>query len=65
LLPGALIVAGAQVFYGFGLLDLVQFVAVQIGHLVIGWIYAGISPLFLPRHPAVERWKNPFAPPGK
>ena len=62
LLPGALVVAVALVLYGLGLLDLVQFVAVQIGHLVMGWIYAGISPLFLPRHPAAERrGKNPFA----
>jgi len=64
LLPGALLVAVALVFYGFGVLDLVQFIAVQIGHLVLGWIYAGVSPLFLPRDPTAVRWrKNPFASP--
>jgi hypothetical protein len=62
LLPGALVVAVATVLYGLGVLDLVQLIAVQVGHLVMGWIYAGISPLFLPRHPAAERrGKNPFA----
>jgi hypothetical protein len=31
-------------------------------HLMIGWIYLVISPLFLPRHPAATVVKaNPFA----
>jgi hypothetical protein len=66
LLPGALLAASSLVIYGLGWFDLVQLTAVQVGHVVVGWIYAGISPLFLPRHPKTGRWrKNPFAPSGK
>jgi hypothetical protein len=64
LMPGALLLAGAILLYDFGVLDLVQMAFVFGGHLVLGWIYVGVSPLFLPRHSAtVVAGKNPFAPP--
>ena len=64
LMPGALLLSGAILLYDVGLLDLLQMAFVFGGHLALGWIYVGISPLFLPRHStAVVAGKNPFAPP--
>jgi hypothetical protein len=64
LLPGALLLTGAILLYDFGALDLVQMAFVFGGHLVLGWIYLGVSPLFLPRNSAaVGTAKNPFTPP--
>ena len=49
----------------FGVLELIAFLEEAFaigGHLVLGWIYAGVSPLFLPRHStAVVGGKNPFS----
>lgn len=62
LLPGAVLLLGALSFYDLGLMDLVQLAFVFIVHLVLGWIYLGVSPLFVPRvsdAPPVS--KNPFA----
>jgi hypothetical protein len=64
LMPGALLLAGAILLYDLGGLDLVQMAFVFGGHLVLGWIYVAVSPLFLPRHSAYSvAGKNPFAPP--
>jgi len=64
LMPGALLLAGAVLLYDFGVLDLVQMAFVFGGHLVLGWIYVVVSPLFLPRHfTTVVGGKNPFVPP--
>jgi hypothetical protein len=53
LMPGALVMAGAILLYDFGALD-----------VVLGWIYGGVSPLFLPRAAASVAAKNPFTPPA-
>jgi len=63
LLPGALIISGALVFYGLGACDLVQFCFAMAAHLVIGWIYLFISPMFLKRALPAAR-PNPFQQPG-
>jgi len=64
LMPGALLLAGAILLYDFGGLDLVQMASVFGGHLLLGWIYVGISPLFLPRQSTVAApAKNPFTTP--
>lgn len=61
LLPGGLVMALAFVAYGLGMLDLVRLAFAWGFHLVLGWIYAGISLLFLPRHPqATAPGRNPF-----
>ena len=39
LMPGAAIMIAAIVLYGFGVLDLVEFSAVVIAHIVVGWVY--------------------------
>ncbi len=65
LLPGALLMAFAILAYDFGVFDLVRLAFVAVGHLLLGWIYLIISPLFLPRHPAAPAGpSNPFAPPS-
>jgi hypothetical protein len=60
LMPGALLMAMAILLYGFGVLDLVGLAFVTAGHLVLGWIYLFVSPLFLPRATVVLGNKNPF-----
>lgn len=62
LLPGALLMAMGICLYDFGVLDLVGLTFVTGGHLVLGWIYLIISPLFLSQVPAASsRRKNPFS----
>jgi hypothetical protein len=39
LMPGALLMIVAILFYGFGVLDLVQLAAAVGAHLVAGWVY--------------------------
>ncbi len=65
LMPGALLMILGILLYDFGVLDLTGLGFVAAGHVVLGWIYLLISPLFLPRHPtAAESGKNPFAASG-
>jgi hypothetical protein len=61
LMPGALLLSGALVFYDLGGFDLVQLCFAFGMHLVIGWIYLFVSPLFLNRALPVAK-KNPFVP---
>lgn len=62
LMPGALFFSAGIVCCSLGWIDLIQLGAVGALHLVIGWIYLFISPLFLPRHPDVAQTRgNPFA----
>jgi hypothetical protein len=69
LLPGALWMTAAIVLYGSGILDLVQWLIATAAHFVVGWVYLGLSPWWLPRHPDVlTSHPNPFnkskAPPS-
>jgi hypothetical protein len=59
LLPGALILSLSLVFYEMGGLDLVQLSLAFGLHLVVGWIYLFIGPMFLRRAVPVKK-KNPF-----
>jgi hypothetical protein len=64
LLPGALLMIAGIVGYGAGVLDLVGFGVIAGVHVVTGWIYVLISPLFAPKLPlAVAAQSNPFAAP--
>lgn len=60
LMPGALLLAAAIVFYGIGFLNLISFLFAFGAHFLIGWIYLFVSLLFLRRMPVQRR--NPFAP---
>ena len=48
LLPAAMMVAGAIVLYGLGLISLLQFLILWVLHLVVGWVYLFASSLQLP-----------------
>jgi hypothetical protein len=62
LMPGALIMIAAILFYGFGMLDLVQLAAAVGAHLMASWVYlvwgVWVSPGALPGAAVPE---NPFA----
>ena len=60
LMPGALLLTAAIAFYGMGALDLIQMSFALGAHLVLGWIYLFISPLFLQRASPSEK-RNPFS----
>jgi hypothetical protein len=60
LMPGALLLSLALVLYDFGAFDLVQLCFAFGMHLVIGWIYLFVSPMFLRRRLPAEK-KNPFS----
>lgn len=61
LMPGATILSLALVLYDYGAFDFVQLCFTFGMHLVIGWIYLFVSPLFLNRAVPMEK-KNPFVP---
>ena len=61
LMPGALVMAATFLLYDFGLFDLLTLTVIMGSHILLGWIYLGVSPLFLPRHPTeAGRKRNPF-----
>jgi hypothetical protein len=62
LMPGALVMILAIVFYGFGALDLVQFAAVVAAHMLVGWVFVVWSVWVSPKALAeVAATQNPFA----
>jgi hypothetical protein len=61
LMPGALLLVIAILLYGLGVVDLVQLFAAFAAHLLIGWIYAGGSPLFASKLEINSEEGNPFA----
>jgi hypothetical protein len=64
LMPGALFQSVALIVYGLGGWDLIKLTIAFVAHLVIGWLYVGLSPLSLPRRAEhVAAKANPFAPP--
>lgn len=61
LMPGAVLMALSLMLYELGAFDLVQFSFAFGMHMVVGWIYLFVSPLFLNRALPAEK-KNPFVP---
>ncbi len=62
LMPGALVMILAIVFYGFGALDVVQFAAVVVAHFIVGWVYLVWGVWVTPKMAAKSvAAKNPFA----
>jgi hypothetical protein len=59
-LPGALMMSAAMLLYGLHRLNFVALLFAWLLHWVIGWGYAGIAPLRLPRVNAPRRRGNPF-----
>lgn len=61
LLPGAFGMIVGLSFYDLGALDLVRLGFVFVAHLVVGWIYLGVSFCFIPRLTNLTKPKaNPF-----
>ena len=60
LMPGSLLMCAAFLTYGWGALDLVRLTMAGAVHLVVGWLYLAVSPLYLPRHPDATANINPF-----
>jgi len=60
LLPGALFLTFGICVYGITAMSLAQLAVVWGLHLVAGWIYLVVSPMFLPRHGEAPRAGNPF-----
>ncbi len=65
LMPGALLMTAAVLFYGIGFLNLVTFGFTFGAHFLIGWIYLFVSPLFVPRAPVTASQGNPFRQPKR
>jgi hypothetical protein len=66
LLPGALLMDAAILFYGLGVLDPVQLTAAGLVHLVVGWVYLVGGVWKAPKHvEAMSAATNPFAPAAK
>jgi hypothetical protein len=61
LLPGALMIAGAIVLYGLGLIGLQQFLILWVLHFIVGWVYLFASSLQLPSaSDSANLPRNPF-----
>jgi hypothetical protein len=62
LMPGCVLMTATIFFYGLGFLDLIRLGVAFAAHLLLGWIYIGLSVRRLPLHPEAEAVKsNPFA----
>jgi hypothetical protein len=60
-LPGALLMSGGILIYGFNRLNFIGLLFAWLLHVVIGWIYIWIAPARLSRLPgSVRRRVNPF-----
>jgi len=68
LMPGALFMCAAIVFYGLGAFDLMRLGLAFLMHFVVTWFYLVTAAAHLPRHPETPpAGQNPFtsaAPPG-
>ena len=64
LLPGTLLLPAAIFCYGLGVVDLLRLLLLFVLHLAVSWIYLVVSPVLVPRLPAVlPPGVNPFAAP--
>lgn len=62
LMPGALAMLVAILFYGIGMLDLVHLGFGWAVHMVMGWIYVAISTWYVPLVGEANVPRNPFNP---
>jgi hypothetical protein len=61
LMTGCVFMIGTIFIYGLGYLDLVKLGAAFAAHIVVGWVYIGLSIRKLPLHPDAAAAKaNPF-----
>lgn len=63
LMPGALLMAGAILFYGLGWADLVRFTMMGALHIVLPWAYLAMSFRSMPKsNGPLTGHRNPFGP---
>ncbi len=61
LMPGALFLTFAIFCYALQWIDLMMLGSLAVLHILIGWVYLFISPLFMPKPPAAAaNERNPF-----
>jgi hypothetical protein len=60
LLPGAVLLAFGLLLYGLQLVDIFGLAYFGIVHLLAGWVYVGVSPIFLHRENTTPSNRNPF-----
>jgi hypothetical protein len=61
-MPGTLLLSVAMLFYGLGVLDLLQLLAAALVYLAMSWVYLIGGVLATPRHQtAASPSQNPFA----
>lgn len=65
LMPGAFAMLAAMFFYGIGMLDLVQLGFALALHVLLGWVYLGLSVFFVPRIGEANGTANPFTTAGR
>jgi hypothetical protein len=63
LMPGAILLTVAIVFYGLGAIDVLRLTVAAGLHLLLSWIYVMAGALSLPRDRAALSLSNPFARP--
>ena len=62
LMPGAVIMTAAIVFFGLGMMDLVGLLFFFCAHFAMGWVYLFLSLLYVPKTGGTSlQRKNPFA----
>jgi len=61
-MPGALAMLLVILCYGIEMLDLVQMGFALAAHVLLGWVYLGLSPFFVRRCGYTEAGSNPFTP---
>lgn len=59
LMPGAVVMIAGIVFYGFGVLDLVELAAIIAAHVLVGWVYLILGVRVSPKLSSSAE-KNPF-----
>jgi hypothetical protein len=60
-MPGALLMSGAALAYGLGVVELPGFLVATGAHVVVGWVYVLVGPRLLPRRTDSASVKeNPF-----
>jgi hypothetical protein len=65
LMPGAFLMMVAIFFYGIETLDLIHMGFALAAHVLLGWVYLGVSTFFVPRIGEAKPGTNPFTAENK
>ncbi len=59
-LPGAVVMAGAMILYGWSVIDLAGLSFFLAIHVIVGWVYLVGGPCKVTRHSPLDSKRNPF-----